>query len=262
MKKLYLIIFSLFIGVTQIFAQDTVYRERYLQFSTGAKISTLSDKSVSTLHYKGNALAARFAYLDISENLRWWTELEFDGGYSNSYNYPSITDRAANHISGGYNFGIQKPVYKFNDKLNLWLGASLSGRYTYNQFVNYSNSQDNYTFLNNLGVNSLLNYSFMLFDRPWYLEWYMNVPLATYYMRPGYSISYPDGMLGDSGFASFGSFLELDSELRLVFPFKNDNKISLEYHWDYYSLNNDNKVQNSSHAIFLTAYFKLSKKKI
>ncbi len=210
------------------------------------------------MHYQGMVGSTRLAYQNNSEKLRWWIEVDFDGGFYNSYDFPNVEDRVANQFSGGYNFGFVKYVYQFNEKLNLYGGVSLTGRYAYNQILHYSNSADNYTFLNNLGVNGLLDYKFNLFDRSWNLEWFINIPVITYYMRPGYSINFPEDWLGETGFATFNNFYELDSEIRLVLPLQNGNKVALEYHWDYYSLSTSNKVQYASHGIFVTAYFKLN----
>ena len=257
MNKLYFLILFL-LTTFSLSAQRVVFEGQYLQISGGGKYNNLYDSSIGSQHYKGLVASTRIAYRNNSMNLRWWTELEFDGGYYNSYNFPSITDRVANQVSGGYNFGFVKPLHKFSNEFYFWGGMSLTGRYAYNQILHYSNSADNYTFLNNIGVNGLLHYTFRMMDRWWSLEWFMNVPIATYYMRPGYSINFPEDKLGETGFTSFNQFYEIDSEIRLVFPLKNENKIALEYHWDYYSLNTSNKVQYGSHGIFITAYFQLN----
>ena len=259
MNKHYLLLIFL-LTTFSLSAQRVVFEGQYLQISGGGKYNSLYDSSIGSQHYKGLTASTRIAYRNNSMNLRWWTELEFDGGYYNSYNFPSVTDRVANQVSGGYNFGFVKPLHKFSNELYFWGGVSLTGRYAYNQILHYSNSADNYTFLNNFGVNGLLHYTFRMADRWWSLEWFMNVPLATYYMRPGYSVNFPEDKLGEQGFTTFNQFYEIDSEIRLVFPLRNENKIALEYHWDYYNLNTSNKVQYGSHGIFITAYFKLNHK--
>ena len=259
MNKLYILIF-LSLTTLSMSAQDIVSEGQYLQFSGGSKFDRLYDSSIGSQHYRGFVASTKMAYVNNSASLRWWAEFETDGGFYNSINFPSIADRVANQISGGYNFGFSKPLHKFNDRLWLWGGMSLFGRYSYVQILHYSNSAHNYTFLNNIGVNGLLQYAFSIGDRKLILEWFMNIPLATYYMRPGFSINFPEDKLGETGFTSFNQFYEIDSEIRLLFPMKNGNKIALEYHWDYYSLNTSNKVQYGSHGIFVTAYFKLNNK--
>ncbi|OYT15049.1 MAG: hypothetical protein B7C24_15095 [Bacteroidetes bacterium 4572_77] len=260
MNKLKLLFILLTFISIDISAQKVVFQGQFFQFSAGSKFNTVYDKTVGATHYKGLTGSARFAYINNSANFRWWTELDFDGGFFNSYNFPSVTDRVANQISGGYNFGFVKPIHKFSNELYLWGGASVTGRYAYNDVLSYSNSSDNYTFLNNLGLNGMLHYTFNMFDRWWSFEWFLNVPFVTYYMRPGYSVNFPDSSIGESNLATFNKFFEIDSEIRLVFPLMNENKISLEYHWDYFSLNTLNKVQYASHGIFITAYFKLNHK--
>lgn len=259
MNKIYLLIIPILFSFG-LNGQSVVHKGEYLQFSGGAKMNTLYDSSIGAQHYNGIVGSTKIAYTKNTLKARWWAELDFDLGYYNSYNFPSVSDRVANQLSCGYNFGFVKPLHKFSNKLYFWGGVSISGRYAYNQFINYSNSADNYTFLNNFGINGLLHYTFLMADRWWSLEWTMNIPLATYYMRPGYSINFPNNEIGEHGFTSFNEFYEIDSEIRLVFPFRNKNKIAIEYHWDYYSLNTSNKVQYGSHGIFLTAQFKLNKK--
>jgi len=259
MNRLFLLVILSFTAFSLSAQQENV-EGQYLQMSVGGKMNRLYDSSIGSMHYQGMTASSRISYINNSENLRWWTELAFDGGFYNSTEFPSISNRVANQVSGGYNFGLVKPLYKFNDHLNVWGGMSLTGRYAYNQILHYSNSADNYTFLNNIGVSGLLNYSFKMADRQFFLEWFMNIPIATYYMRPGYSVNFPDDGLGETGFTSFNQFYEIDSEIRLVFPLRNENKIALEYHWDYYSLDTTNKVQYGSHGIFITAYFKLNHK--
>jgi|LGVF01.1.fsa_nt_gb hypothetical protein len=260
MKKLKYSIYLILLTSFSLSAQRVVFEGDFIQFSAGAKMNTLYDSSIGSKHYKGLVGSTRIAYRNNSPNLQWWAELDFDGGYYNSYNFPSITDRVANQISGGYNFGFVRSLHKFSNELYFYGGASVTGRYAYNQILHYSNSQDNYTFLNNLGLNGMLHYTFNMMDRWWSLEWFVNLPVATYYMRPGYSVNFPENKLGETGFTTFNQFFEVDSEIRLVFPLMNENKIALEYHWDYYSLNTLNKVQYASHGIFLTAYFKLNHK--
>ena len=259
MNKHYLVLIFL-LTTFSLSAQRVVFEGQYLQISGGGKYNTLYDNTIGAQHYQGLVASTRIAYTNNSMNFRWWTELEFDGGYYNSYSFPSAADRVANQVSGGYNFGFVKPMHKFSNEFYFWGGASLTGRYVYNQILNYSNSADNYTFLNNLGVTGLFHYTFRMADRWWSLEWALNLPLATFYMRPGYSVNFPNNELGETGFATLNQFYEIDSEIRLVFPLRNENKIALEYHWDYYSLNTSNKVQYGSHGIFVTAYFKLNHK--
>jgi len=257
MKKYYYLTIFLFTAFS-LSAQRVVFEGQYLQFSGGGKYNSLYDSSVGSQHYQGMTASTRIRYRNNSMNLRWWAELEFDGGFYNSVDFPNIVDRTANQISGGYNFGFVRPLHKFSNELYFWGGVSLTGRYAYNQVLHYSNSADNYTFLNNFGLNGLLHYTFLMMNRWWSLEWAMNLPIATYYMRPGYSINFPEDKLGETGFATLNQFYEIDSEIRLVFPLRNENKIALEYHWDYYNLNTMNKVQYGSHGIFVTAYFKLN----
>ncbi|MEN8138291.1 MAG: hypothetical protein ABFR62_07655 [Bacteroidota bacterium] len=258
MNKLYLLALLLIIGSLKLDAQRIVFEGQFLQFSVGSKISTLYDYSVSPIHYQGLSGVTRIGYRNNSPNLQWWGEVDIDAGYYNSFNYPSISDRTANQITGGYDFGFTKPIHEFTNELYLWAGFGVMGRYNYNYFEDYSNSQDNYTFLNSFALNGMLHYTFNMFDRWVSLEWVMKVPLATYYMRPGYSVNFPDDEIGESDLVTFNRYYEIDSELRLVFPFLNENKISLEYHWDYYNLNTSNKVQYGSHGVFITANFKLN----
>ncbi|MCK5824071.1 MAG: hypothetical protein KAG96_01545 [Ichthyobacteriaceae bacterium] len=260
--KNYLPLLLLFFTVTNLNAQQVVFSGQYLNFSAGTKIKTLYDNSVSSIHNTGLTAGTMLSYYNNKPNRRWWVEMNFDGGFYNSNykNFPSIEHRSIDNIAGGYNIGFVAPIYKITREFYVWGGFSATGNYQHNNFLSFSNSSNNYTLLNNIGLNGMLHYTFNAIDKWWALEWHFNIPVATYYMRPGYSVNFIENSIGDKNLVSFGKSQQFTSKLKIVLPLHNENKIALEYNWDFYSLNTLNKVQYASHGIFVTAQFRLNRK--
>jgi hypothetical protein len=259
-----LFLFFAFVLNSGLFAQKYNFEGNFIEISLGSKYANTYLESLSEKQLIGLFAGSTIKYHNIKAERFIWAEIGADYGFYNLNNFPNYENRTADHISGLYNFGYLNVAHEFNQMTYLYAGVTLRGRGVYNNILDIGNNSENYVILNNLGPTAMLHYTFYLWKKWWNIEWQLSIPLMSYYISPDWAVNTPNQGLGSSDFVFVPNFYEIDSQLRLILPLGNKNKLSFTYAWDYYNLSdveasgiNKNIIQSASHSLFLSLIFNL-----
>ncbi len=226
----------------------------YLPFGFNYTHETVKDQSLSPVSYSGHlgGLQLGFYY----QNSHWLSE--FDLAVSGAYQYPDVArDQSRSEtisiLSRG-SYALQYKVWSQNS-YHLFVGLISDNLFDYRNHNRYSNSQDNYIGSFSAGPLITLQKSIRLWQQDFVLQSAAGLPVATYYLRPGYIKPYTNYEIGEKSFAGWGDFFLIDLKTQLIWLFENQNQLRISYNWEYAELNKLNKVQLAGHQLALNFVF-------
>jgi hypothetical protein len=249
---------------SNLYSQKYNFQGNFIEISLGSKYANTYLENYSENHLKGLFAGTSIKFHNIKAERFIWAEIGADYGFYNLNNFPNYENRSADHISGFYNFGYLNVAHEFSKMTYLYAGVTLRGRGVYNNILDIGNNSENYVILNSLGPTAMLHHTFYLWKKWWNIEWQLSIPIMSYYFSPDWAVNTPNQGLGNSDFVFVPNFYEIDSQLRLILPLGNKNKLSLSYSWDFYNLSDTeasgiskNIIQSGSHGLFLSIIFNL-----
>lgn len=227
----------------------------YLKFGLGYGFQTVKDQSLSPVSYSGSLGQLNLGYYSQSE--KWLSEFEVIG--LGGFQHPDI-DQGENPSST--TSGMARLRYALSRQLStigewrFYGGLSSLNSLDYRNHNKYSNSESNYTSLFALGITAGVQNEFEWLQKRWGAQFFVDLPVATYYLRPGYVKPFLNGDIGSKGVAWWGDFMIINMRSNLIYYLNNGNQLRLNYYWEYWALQPLNKVQTATHQISLCAVFK------
>lgn len=259
-NRIFLVLLILLLSLQNSSAQKT----RYLPFGLGASYESVQDFGLSPLIYRGMAFNFNFGYFEEKENYIDRSQVMMHvGGLMNKHQ----NSFSSSLIRGDYSYTHVRKIKTFlYDELQYFLGGQLllTGNSRINSRI--TNIALGYDFSGSLGLANWVRYNFNLFERDFTCDANINVPFATFMMRPGYTslsdFTNPDAnelktIIRRGQWASFGKFVRFSNLFQLSYHLKNGNALMLSYNWDFYAFNQENRVKAAYHAVYITTLFNL-----
>ena len=233
-------------------------KKHFILSSTAYTYQKVQDDAVSPLRYSGSAITLQTGHRYESTKTLSQVRLSFSKGLLKASNNPDHSSSQMDLIGARISWTYLRKVKTWKEEnLRLFLGAEWDNLAFWRQHNRYNNSAQNYDGISALGISGTLQYDFELWKRPFSLEYQASLPLLAYVIRPAYTTPFLDGSFGSREFASLNEFFMLNAELKLSYPLKNGNVLSLSYQWNAYTYTHLNEVQSATHTISLSSFFKL-----
>lgn len=227
----------------------------FMRFGLGYSYQSVLDQSMSPVSYSGHFGHIKIGYHD--QNERWLSEVDINAALG--LQKPDVNQEESNSQTLS---SLVRLRYSLLRKWGDWgdwrvlAGLSSLNRLDFRSHNQYVNSQVNYTSIFALGPAAGLQREFALFHENWGVQVFMDLPLAAYYLRPGYIKPFFNDQLGSKGFVGWGNYFQLNTRSDLIYYLGNGNQLRLSYDWEYTSLKPLNKVQTGTHQISVCAVFK------
>lgn len=227
----------------------------YLKFGLGYSYQTVLDQAMSPVSYSGH-----FGQLSIgysSQNEKWLSELEIGG--NGGLQYPDIGREESSRQTLSLLSRLRYTLVRQWAEMNQWrfyTGLSSMNSFDFRNHSNYVNSQTNYLALFALGPSIGVQREFSMLKRRWGLQVFTDLPIAGYYLRPGYIKPFFNDEVGSKGLVWWGEFFQINTHTDLIYYLENENQLRLIYNWEYLSLEPLNKSQSGTHQFSLCAIFK------
>lgn len=227
----------------------------YLKFGLGYSYQTVLDQSMSPVSYSGHFGQLSIGYYSQTEN--WLSELDIAGNAG--IQDPDIgreeSGRQTLSVLSRLRYTLARR-WAEPGKWRLYAGLSSMNSFDFRSHGNYVNSQNNFMALFALGPSVGVQREFGMFNQNWGLQVFADLPLAGYYLRPGYVKPFFNDEVGSKGLVWWGDFFQVNTRTDLIFFLENENQLRLIYNWEYIGLEPLNKIQSGTHQISLCAIFK------
>ena len=225
----------------------------HINISSNLSISSLIDRSVSSLHYQGIGGYGSVGYSLESE--RFLMNLNFNLGYSffnDNLSKTSFQLKNIEIIEFKVNLDALIRIYIIeNKKIDMFTGVNINYQYIYSDFLKFSNNGINKTQSLPLSWSNMLKYKFSLFGLNLKYYFKLDIPLMIYSKRPRYSI--PEWGNKDIGERNlnffFNNYFYLFSSTSINYIMSSNNEIELYYKWNYMSLSKPNPLYYAKHLI-------------
>lgn len=225
------------------------YRVSGLSFGNAA----VQDTRMAPAVYRGATIGGNLSWREFSEN--WYNEVNLEFAYTN----PSFEGGSSSTYN---NFRMQSNVTylkKFNEQSSFFLGGAIhfvDGLRIYPYLGNSSFNNDL-----TVSINPELRYQKEIgfIGRSYTVYSNFSINAFSFVNRtPSFSISL-DG--AKSYWAPIGQFnrARIVTSIHSKRKFSNENRIGLEYSWDFYSMNENNgyvKLRSAQHLVSLNYWFK------
>lgn len=214
--------------------------------------AAVQDTRMALPVYLGGSIGSNLSWKEFSE--KWYNELNIEFAYTN----PSFEGGSYSSYNNFRILSNLSYLRKLNEK-NLYLGAGIhfvDGLRTYSYLGNSSFNNDLI-----VSINPELNYktAFSVFKRQFNFYSGVSINGFSYVNRtPAFSISL-DG--SNNYFAPIGQFnrVRMATGIHWRKRFSQENRIGLEYSWDFYSLNEKQgyvKLRSAQHLVSVNYWFK------
>jgi hypothetical protein len=227
----------------------------YLKFGLGYAFQTVLDQSLSPVSYSGHFGQLNLGY--YSQNDKWISELDLAG--MGGIQKPDVLREEGNRQTLSGLTRLRYTLARQWTDFGVWrfyAGLSSMNTFDFRNHSNYVNSQSNFTALFALGPSAGLQREFEMNERIWGLQVFVDLPVAGYYLRPGYIKPFHNDEVGSKGLVWWGEYFQVNTRTDLIFYLKNENQLRLIYNWEFIGLQPLNKIQSGTHQLSLCAVFK------
>ena len=238
--------------------------ERYFYTALGWPYSNHQDKGMSPLVFSGSGGHAGMGVFVLRPSGMHQFDLRFTGAALSAQDF----DPTVRLFRGDLEYSYQRLVLsKPERKLGLLVGGAWQNMTALRHHTRYTNNSINYEFMSSLSIAATVIKRFELFNRHWSFHWQASLPVFSLQLRPQYASSAPEAYPEhEEPFkifykslrpASFGSTFRLNSQFRLLYELRRNNKVGLTYYWDFYRINHIpvNRVTAGYHALIVSLMF-------
>lgn len=227
----------------------------YLKFGLGYSYQRVLDQSMSPVRYSGHFGQLSIGYYSQSD--KWLSELDIaaNAGIQKPEAGSEQTSRQTFSVLSRVRYTLARR-WAEPGKWRFYAGLSSMNSFDFRNHSSYVNSQTNFMALFALGPSLGVQREFSLFKHNWGLQVFADIPVAGYYLRPGYVKPFFNDEVGSKGIVGWGNYFQKNTRTDLIFYLQNENQLRLIYNWEYIGLEPLNKIQSGTHQISLCAIFK------
>ena len=255
MKRHLLSIIVILCTISSLWAQ----KKDYVGVSLGVDYALLNDNAVGDVPMKSLMGSASMGFMHIGENNRWGVNIKGGFGFTNTYNFPSVSSRAADSyyfsLSGSY-------LHRISDKTHKWrwyVGGKANATLYINQILSFTNNEANYFFHSGIGPSGKVERDIKLFKRDWTLDMGLDFDVMAVVVRPSYVLPFVEDGVRNVTLATMNDYGNYSTRIGIFRTMKNGNAMRVQYRWRYDFYSRENTVRHAMHSISFTLYFNSSK---
>ncbi len=248
------LIFLMLLAMGFLSAPAQSFKGHFLQFGLGGGHQIVKDEALSPVSYSGYLGQIHLGY--TYQNQRWISDLHIAGlgGFQNADVGSEQDLRQTSTGLGRASYHLSRNIIRTKN-FKMFAGILSYNSWDYRNHERYGNSQDNFAGLFSAGAQFTFQRLFKTKNSYIVLQYGLGVPVATYYMRPGFIKPYLNQKIANKDFAFWGDFYTIDSDAELIFLLQNGNQIRVGYQWDFSQLDVLNKTQAGLHQISVSTVF-------
>ena len=248
-----------FIVVLCMAGSLSAQKKDYVTVGLGVDYALLNDRAVGDVPMKSLMGSASMGFMHIGENNRWDVSLKGGFGFSNTYNFPSLSSRVADSyyfsLGGGY-------LHRVSDSAGKWrwyVGGKGEAMLYINQIVPFTNSEANYFFHAGVGPAAGIEKDLNIFKRKWTMCAGIEADLLAVVVRPSYVLPFIEDGLRNVQLATLNDYGNYSTRVSFFRAMKNGNAMKFIYRWRYDFYSRENTVRHAMHSVSFILYFKASK---
>lgn len=257
-----LIFFHLQLLSECLFAQkkDSLFqypKESAMLLGAGTNLSSTVDAGMSPHLYKGWGATAVFGYVRRSDKHLHEVHGRFDYGKQNNTYEFSGNSLEGLLVEGNYFYGYKLSALS-RKKTFFYVGPVWSNLWSLRTNNAYTNNSIHNDYYSSLSLGATIRTERAIWNRQFSFYWHAFIPTISYVIRPLYASSSLSGTLGvdEPGFFDYLRSGKISSEHRgfnnnfaIEFALRNNNKLRLNYQWNYRNNNGVNQVQLAHHTL-------------
>ena len=246
----------------QDYRTDSTSFPRYRIVNLGIGGQVLRDPLLSALRYYGPFISANVNTLKFRPKFLTNSILSFHLNILHN----KATGAKIYETGASYFFSMSKKINPIsNDKWLFYAGVSGEAVFNFRLALANVNNVFAYDAMVSLGTTTTVQRNFTLFKRNFSISNQINIPFINIVSRPGYSWSYPSfteegGKLKDDiEIGSMGKYFKIQNKFMLDFELGTRHKHKkigktawrLTYQYEYYNINQLNRVQSGTDMIMI-----------
>lgn len=264
LKKISIIVFFLLAFGQMGWIGNGAYAQKSYNLYMGMGLGIIDNYDAGTVPYHIEGLVQVQDWGMVYSWNRY--QIEMDGRYA----YSTLTTLSGNNRGLDLNLEFLYRCYDSeSDRFHYYTGATWDAYGEIKSVPNLQNSAVSTTLLSSLGSVNMVTYDFAANKAKthYWLTTYgkLNLPLVGFANRPGYAYTYDSqGMsliekflVGHETFTKF--FPGCNTDVGLWLNLKNNNRIGVNYRWDYLSTGKKDiwRYDNAYHTVSLTFMFNI-----
>ena len=238
-----------FFGLNFLMAQKKRKAPHFLTVSGVGVVGKIRDQGISSKTFQGLSAGVFIEYERKGKRFLSRAQFRFTDGFFGNELF-DLDQKVIDHRQFKLRSDIFYKIKTNAKRYSIFAGVHFISRFEDNQVPMFNNNKSNQIGLFEFGPSTIVHRSLFFWNRNWILEGSLSIPIFAYVNRPEFTL--PDFRGKRSEDVVFiGDYFSLKTEIKFGYVLINQNRLFLQYEWEYWQYSPLNKIQRAENILAL-----------